>query len=470
LRSLRQTPDSGYHVVGFVDDSPRKIGALIHGLRVLGPRESLPALIRRHGVEAVLIAMPSASSRVVRSIVSQSRQAGVREIRIVPGIDRILNGQISFTDLREIQLADLLARGIARIDATQVEGWLRGRVVAITGASGSIGSELSRQVVPFGPKELVLVDCDESGLFWVEHAMRRLGCHATAVVADVRDSRKIRRVFRETHPDIVFHAAAYKHVALMERYPDDAVLTNVFGTLSVAQASVDVGAEKFVLISTDKAVNPASVMGATKRVAEQICLALDRAGSTRFVAVRFGNVLGSRGSVVPLFQEKIRRGEPITIRGPNMRRYFMAVCEAVLLVLQAGAMGRGSEVFVLDMGEPIKVLDLARDLIRLHGLEPERDVPIIFTDPEPGEKDYEDLLTAEEGTVATRDDRIFVARTASPADPDALFGQLTTLRAATDASDLAEIVRILRVLVPTYQPSQFLADRVRTAAPAPRTL
>lgn len=188
------------------------------------------------------------------------------------------------------------------------------------------------------------------------------------------------------------------------------------------------------------------------------------------MAVRFGNVLGSRGSVVPLFQEKIRRGEPITIRGPNMRRYFMAVCEAVLLVLQAGAMGRGSEVFVLDMGEPIKVLDLARDLIRLHGLEPERDVPIIFTDPEPGEKDYEDLLTAEEGTVATRDDRIFVARTASPADPDALFGQLTTLRAATDASDLAEIVRILRVLVPTYQPSQFLADRVRTAAPAPRTL
>lgn len=464
LRSLRQTQDSGYRPVGFIDDDPRKIGRFVHGLRVLGSHEALPQLIQSHGAEAVLIAMPSASSRAVRTVVSQSKHAGVQEIRIVPGIDRILNRQIGFTDLREIQLTDLLARGVAQIDAKQVEGWLRGRVVVVTGAAGSIGSELGRQILRFGPRGLVLLDCDESGLFWLEREVHLPGFRPTVVIADVRDRRRVRALLDQIRPDVVFHAAAYKHVGLMERFPDDAVLTNVFGTLSVAEASVEAGVEKFVLISTDKAVNPASVMGATKRVAEQICLALDGRGATRFVAVRFGNVLGSRGSVVPLFEEKIRRGEPITIRGPNMQRYFMAVSEAVLLVLQAGAMGAGSEIFVLDMGEPIKIVDLARDLVRLHGLEPERDVPLIFTDPEPGEKDCEDLLTAEEGTVATRQDRIFVARTKLPASPDPVFAHLDALRGAADARDPVEIIRVLQRLVPTYRPSEFLMGKASADA------
>jgi FlaA1/EpsC-like NDP-sugar epimerase len=439
--------------VGFIDDNPRKIGTLIHGLPVLGARESLSAITHDRGIEAVFIALPSASSRVVRHVVALSRQAGVQEVRIIPGIERVLGGQISFTDLRDVQLADLLAREVVRVDTAQVGDWLRGRVVLVTGAGGSIGSELSRQIARFGPRELVLLDQDESGVFSTEHEIRRPGLSVGTVVADVRDSQKIHRVFQEIHPDVVFHAAAYKHVGMMERCPDEAVLTNIFGTLSVAEASIEAGVEGFVLISTDKAVNPTSVMGATKRAAEQICQVLEEHGKTRFVAVRFGNVLGSRGSVIPLFQEKIRRGEPLTIRGPNMQRYFMAVSEAVLLVLQAGAMGRGSEIFVLDMGEPIKIVDLAQDLIRMHGLEPERDVPIIFTDPEPGEKDFEDLLTAEEGTVATKQDRIFVVKAAAHADPETMIAYLDQLRHAAEAGDRGQVVRALQNLVPMYRPS-----------------
>ena len=453
LRSLRQTPNSGYNPVGFVDDNPSKIGTLIHGLPVLGARDSLSAITRDRGIETVLIALPSAPSRVVRHVVSLSRQAGVQEIRIVPGIERVLGGPIGFTDLRDVEVADLLTREVVRIDTAQVAGWLRGRVVVVTGAGGSIGSELSRQVARFGPRQLVLLDQDESGVFSTEHEIRRPGLRLTTVVADVRDGRKISRLFQEIRPGVVFHAAAYKHVAMMERFPEAAVLTNVFGTLSVAEASIQAGVEGFVLISTDKAVNPTSVMGAAKRVAEQLCRVLQEQGKTRFVAVRFGNVLGSRGSVIPLFQDKIRRGEPLTIRGANMQRYFMAISEAVLLVLQAGAMGRGSEIFVLDMGEPIKIIDLARDLIRMHGLEPERDVPIVFADPEPGEKDFEDLLTAEEGTVATRQDRIFVVRASPAPNAETIFAHLDRLYSAAEAGDRAQMMHVLQALVPTYRPS-----------------
>ena len=464
LRSLRQTPDSGYNPVGFIDDDPTKIGTLIHGLPVLGGRDALSAITRARGIEAVLIALPSASSRVVRHVVSLSRQAGVQEVRIVPGIERVLGGQVGLTDLRDVEVADLLTREVVRIDTAQVGEWLRGRVVLVTGAGGSIGSELSRQIARFGPRELVLLDQDESGVFSTEHEIRRPGLRVATVVADVRDGRRISRLFQEIRPDVVFHAAAYKHVGMMERFPDAAVLINIFGTLSVAEASVANGVEGFVLISTDKAVNPASVMGVTKRVAEQICRVLQEQGPTRFVAVRFGNVLGSRGSVIPLFQDKIRRGEPLTIRGPNMQRYFMAISEAVLLVLQAGAMGRGSETFVLDMGEPIKILDLARDLIRMHGLEPERDVPIVFADPEPGEKDAEDLLTAEEGTVATKQDRIFVVKASAVPDADAFFAHLERLYAAAEAGDRAQLYQTLQTLVPTYRPSAVPAAEVSPLA------
>jgi len=458
-QSLRFGPDSGYVPVGFIDDDSRKWGTVIHGLRVFGDRERLPRIVREQNIEAVLIAIPSGSSRLIRNIVSAVRQAGVREIRIVPGLDRILDGHVSFTDLREVQLTDLLGREVVKIDTVAVDRWLRGRTVLVTGAGGSIGSELCRQIVRFRPRELVLMDCDETGLFNVEQEMRHLDQRATALLVDVRDAGKVREAFRAIKPHMVFHAAAYKHVGLMERHPEQAISVNILGTRVVATAAEE-GVEKFVLISTDKAVNPTSVMGATKRVAEQVCLALNDRGSTRYLVVRFGNVLGSRGSVVPLFQDKIRRGEPLTIRGSNMRRYFMAVSEAVLLVLQAGVAGRGGETFVLDMGEPVHIVDLAKELIRLSGLEPDKDVPIIFADPEPGEKEHEDLLAAEEGTIATRHERIFAALGAPNASADALFSNVGALEEMIERHDLAGALDMLRTLVPTYQPSELILNRV----------
>ncbi|MDR7537356.1 MAG: nucleoside-diphosphate sugar epimerase/dehydratase [Armatimonadota bacterium] len=465
-RSLRQTPGSGYTVVGFVDDDPVKRGTVIHGLRVFGTREEMPAIIRAQAIDAVLIAIPSAPSRVIRQFVSAAREAGVREIRIVPGLDQLLKGQqLSFNDLREVQLTDLLGRELVTIDKTGIGVWLRDRVVLVTGAGGSIGSELARQLAAFRPAGLVLLDWDESGLFWVEQDLRRLEQPGVGLIADIRDPDRMRQILAAHRPHVVFHAAAYKHVGMMERHPVEAVATNVLGTLTVAVAARDVGVESFVLISTDKAVNPTSVMGVTKRVAEQLCLALAEEGTTRFVAVRFGNVLGSRGSVVPLFQEQIRRGAPIVIRGKNMRRYFMAASEAALLVLQASVMGRGGEVFVLDMGEPVRIVDLACELIRLSGLQPGTDVPIVFADPEPGEKEYEDFLTAEEGTLATRHDRIFIARSA-PVSAPRVLAQVERLRVCAARGDVAGIVQIFSDLVPSYRPSEYLMTEARIASQA----
>lgn len=460
VRSLQYAPTSGYVLVGFIDDNPAKHGSLIHGLQVLGGRERLAEIVRDHKAEAVLIAMPSAPSKVVRGVVSAAREAGIKDVRIIPGIESILNGQVSFMDLREIQLTDLLGREVVKIDTAEVERWLLDRTVLVTGAGGSVGSELCRQLVRFRARRLVLVDQDESGLFWIEQELRRLGQQAVAVIGDVRDAGKMQKVLEDECPSVVFHAAAYKHVGMMEQHPEEAVLTNILGTVSVARASVSAGVGKFVLISTDKAVNPTSVMGATKRVAEQVCLALNGVGKTRFLAVRFGNVLGSRGSAVPLFQERIRRGEPIIIRGSNMRRYFMVTSEAVLLVLQAGAMGKGGEVFVLDMGEPIYILDLAKELIRLSGLEPEVDVPIVFADPEPGEKEHEDLLTAEEGTVVSRHERIFIARGTPSFSSDALFAHVEALGEMARKSDVDGIVRTLQKLIPSYHPSEYLLRKL----------
>jgi FlaA1/EpsC-like NDP-sugar epimerase len=287
------------------------------------------------------------------------------------------------------------------------------------------------------------------------------------VLLDVRDAARVRAILQRHRPSVVFHAAAYKHVGLVERHPEQAVFTNVSSTQVIARASLDTGVEKFVLISSDKAVAPTSVMGATKRVAERICLALNAEGTTRYIAVRFGNVLGSRGSVVPIFQQQIRRGQPLTVRGPEMRRYFLATSEAALLVLQAGAMGTGGEIFVLDMGEPLRVLDLAKELIRLSGLEPERDVPIVLADPEPGEKEHEDVLAAEEGTAATRHDGVFVVSSAPPADAATLFAQVNELTRAADSGDYAGMVRALRALVPSYQPSELMLRRSETVPQLP---
>jgi FlaA1/EpsC-like NDP-sugar epimerase len=455
-RSLRFEPASGYVPVGYISDDRAKWGTVIHGLPVLGDWQRLPQLVRRHRIEAVLIAMQSGTSRRIRNIVSAARQAGVAEIRVLPGFERIVGGEVRFADLREVQPADLLGREPVHIDTERIGDWFRHRVVLVTGAGGSIGSELCRQIARFGPRQLALLDCGETELFNIEQEMKRLGQRSVALLADVRDVDGIRDVFQRVRPHVVFHAAAYKHVGLMERHAQHAASVNIVGTHVVAAAAAGAGVEKFVLISTDKAVNPTSVMGASKRVAEQICLALNARGPTRYVAVRFGNVLGSRGSVVPLFQDKIRRGEPLTIRGASSRRYFMSVSEAVLLVLQAAAVGDGGEIFVLDMGQPVYIADLARSMIRLSGLEPDVDVPIVFTDPEPGEKDHEDLLAAEEGTTATRHERIFVASGTMSVSAEALLARLTELKALVEERDRGGIIEMLRVLVPTYRPSELV--------------
>ncbi len=461
--SLRSTPDSGYVPIGFLDDDAAKHGSVIHGLRVLGSLRRLAEVVRAHSVEAVLIAMPSASSHAVRSVVSLAQEAGVREIRIIPGLERILKGQTNFTDLQQVQLDDLLGRQVVTIDTAMVGAWLRGRRVLVTGAAGSIGSELCRQIASFRPKEIIPLDCDETGLFWIERDLKRLDQTVAPVIEDVRDAQKMRDLFREVRPDVVFHAAAYKHVGLMEQHPLQAVQTNVLGTLAVGAAAQDAGVERFVLISTDKAVNPTSVMGVSKRVAEQVCLALNGKGETHYLVVRFGNVLGSRGSVVPLFQDQIRRGEPLIVRGANTQRYFMVTSEAVLLVLQAGAMGRGGEVFVLNMGNPIRVLDLAQELIRLSGLRPYTDVPIIVADPQPGEKELEDLLTAEDGTVITQHERIFVAGRTPLTDPDSFLMGVGSLEAMIRAGDVGGVVRAMQALVPTYRPSHLVLAGVKAS-------
>ena len=455
VRAMLHESRSRYSPIGFVDDDSAKQGIAIHGVRVLGRRAEIPQLISKHDVQQMLIAMPSIPSRVIRDTVDLGRRAGLKQIKILPGFHELVTGSIGLADIREVELEDLLGREPVQIEVQQIEGYLRDRVVLITGAAGSIGGELCRQVAKFNPRKLIALDQDETGLFHMENDLRQKSSdlEIETIITDIRDRPKINRVFSQGRPQVVFHAAAYKHVPMMELHPDEAVKNNIFGTLVVAEAAQECQVETFVLISTDKAVSPTSVMGATKRVAETLIKALDPHGKTRFTAVRFGNVLGSRGSVIPTFQDQINRGAPVTVTHKDMTRYFMITSEAVLLVLQAGAMGKGGEVFVLDMGEPVRIVDLAREMIRLSGYEPDIDVPIVFTGPRPGEKFSEELLTAEEGTVATRHQKIFVAHLNSEASREDLREQLARLQEAAERHAGNEIIGLLKEVVPTYRPS-----------------
>jgi FlaA1/EpsC-like NDP-sugar epimerase len=456
VRAMLSEQRSRYFPVGFVDDDPAKQGITIHGVRVLGTRQEIPQLVQQHEVEELLIAMPSVSSKIIRETVELGRRAGLKDIKILPGFHELVTGRVGLTDIRSLQLEDLLGREPVRLDMREIEAYLKDKTVLVTGAAGSIGSELCRQIVKFHPQLLIALDQDESGLFAIhnELSQRFPNTKLASVIADIRDTCKIEWIFEYYRPRVVFHAAAYKHVPLMEAHPDEAVKNNIFGTLIVAEAAQRTRVEKFVLISTDKAVNPTSVMGATKRVAEIILQALNGQGPTKFVSVRFGNVLGSRGSVIPIFQEQIKRGGPVTVTHEEMKRYLMVTSEAVLLVLQAGALGQGGEVFVLDMGEPVRIVDLAREMIRLSGYEPDRDIPIVFIGPRPGEKFFEELLTAEEGTIATKHEKIFVARTSAPSSPTHLWQQLHKLKKLAEQGALAEIIQILQELVPTYKPTR----------------
>lgn len=442
---------NGYILVGFVDDNPGKQRQKLLGVPVLGGRSDLSRLVERYEIEEVIIAMPSAPGPVVREIVNTCRKLEVA-VKTLPGMYELIDGRVTVNAIREVQVEDLLRREPVSVDLKEIAAYLKGRRVLVTGAGGSIGAELCRQVARFEPACLVLLGHDENPIFEIEQELRhkRPDLCLETVIADIKDRDKINSVFNWYKPQVVFHAAAHKHVPLMEANPEEAVRNNVLGTRNVAEAADRVGSFAFVLISTDKAVNPTSVMGASKRVAEMVVQTLAGRSQTRFVAVRFGNVLGSRGSVLPTFKEQIARGGPVEVTHPEMTRFFMTIPEAVQLVIQAGAMARGGEIFVLDMGEPVKIVDLAEDLIRLSGFEPYSEIDIRFTGIRPGEKLYEEILTAEEGTTATKHKRIYIAR---PIDiNEALLEKALAQFASRNWADHRdELLDLLKTLVPTYQ-------------------
>ena len=453
-REMLRHPESGLVPVGFVDDDPSKRRQRFLGLPVVGKIEDLPEAVQDLRADEVLIAIPSASGEVIRRVVEQARRAGVR-YRIIPGIYEILSGKVAISQIREVNVEDLLRREPVRLELQEIAEYLRGKTILVTGAGGSIGSEIVRQVAKFNPQKLILLGHGENSLYRIEREIERTWPELSwrTVVADVRDREKMDYVFKTFSPQVVFHAAAHKHVPMMELNPDEAVFNNVGGTKNVVELALQHGVERFVNISTDKAVNPTSVMGASKRVAEYLVQkAASQAGQNQaFVSVRFGNVLGSRGSVIPLFQEQIRAGGPVTVTHPEMTRYFMTIPEAAQLVLQAGGLGENGAVYVLDMGKPVRILDLAEELIRLSGLEPGRDIEIIFTGIRPGEKLFEELLTAEEGTVASKHEKIFVARNSGIAF-DKLDELLPELFEAARQRDGRKIREVFKKLIPTYNP------------------
>lgn len=455
-------------LLGFVDDDPHKQRSRIQGLEVLGATGDIPALAARHRLDEVILCVPSASQPELRRILGLCHAARLK-VKTLPSIQDLIDGTIELSKIRQVEIEDLLGRDPVAFDRETTSRYLAGRVVMVTGAGGSIGSELCRQIAHLGPRQLVLVGRDEFAIYSIELELKGTfpALDLIAVIADVREEARMAAVFAQYMPAVVFHAAAHKHVPLMEKNPAEAVLNNVLGTRVVASLADRCRAEAFVLISTDKAVNPTNVMGASKRVAEMVVQDLARRSPTRFMSVRFGNVLGSSGSVIPLFKAQIAKGGPVTITHPEIIRYFMTIPEAAQLVLQAGALGTGGEVFVLDMGDPVKIVDLAREMITLSGFTPDVDIPITFTGLRPGEKLYEELLTAEEGTSATTHKKIFIARSEA-IDPIALEARLQGLDAAARHGGEAAIRESLHALVNTYrqQPAGAPRERIVPAARA----
>ncbi len=451
VRNIFSAASAAYYPVGFVDDNAIKQGVKIHGLQVLGKIADIPNIVQEHEIRQIIVALPSANNKVIRAAVELGKQAGVRKIKIAPPMHEIIRGEISLKNLRDVDVEDLLGREEITLDKTKIESFIQDKVVLVTGAAGSIGSELSRQIAKFKPQSLLLLDQDETGIFTIskELGIKFPGTSIVSHVADVTDQGKMAHLFEHAKPNIVFHAAAYKHVPLMEDAPTEAVKNNVIGTQILAEASLAHGVERFIFISTDKAVNPTSVMGATKRLGEMICQTLSQQAATKFISVRFGNVLNSRGSVIPIFKDQIRRGGPVEVTHPDMQRYFMLTSEACLLVMQAGAMGQGGEVFVLDMGKAVKIVDLAREMIILSGFEPDKDIAIVYIGMRPGEKLFEEILTAEEGTAATHHQKIFTAKLA-PIDIKSFKAHLASLKKSTLAHDKEEVVAILRNIIPFY--------------------
>ena len=407
VKSLERSRE--WRVIGLLDDDQKKHGRMIHGVRVMGPIGDLPGIAKNLSVENVIIAMPNVSHGERRKALETCTKAGIKAMT-VPSFEDLIGGRFTISQIRNVELDDLLGRDSVELDTGGLSGLLSGKTVMVTGAGGSIGSELCRQIAKFGPGKLVLFDLSEYSLYSIEQEFLEKGIPIACDIGDVKNEARVRQVLEHHRPEVIFHAAAYKHVPLMENENAwEAVRNNVLGTYTVARIAMEFGVKKFVLVSTDKAVNPTNVMGASKRLAELVCQTLQKEKGTRFIMVRFGNVLGSTGSVIPKFKAQIEKGGPITVTHPEITRYFMSIPEASQLVLQAGLMGRGGEIFVLDMGEPVKIVDLARDLIRLSGFV-EGEIEIAYTGLRPGEKLYEELLADDEQTLPTHHPKLRIAK------------------------------------------------------------
>ena len=457
-REIHDNPDLGYCIVGFIDDDPIKSKRNIHGIPVLGNRNEIKFYSKQLKAQEILIAMPSVSSRNMRNIVTLCEETEI-PFKTVPGMGELINGKVTIKAIRDVSYKDLLGRAPVNLDEDQIGAYLKGKRILITGAGGSIGSELCRQVCRFSPESLILFERAESPLYEIELELRDNFPDTKIIprLSDILNTRKLDKVFEETRPEVVFHAAAYKHVPMLEYNPWEAIGNNILGTRNVVTASNNHNVERFVLVSTDKAVRPANVMGASKRVAELIVQAQNSCGisETKYITVRFGNVVGSVGSVIPLFKKQIEKGGPITVTHPDITRFFMTIPEACQLILQAGSMGNGGEIFILDMGVPIKIADMAKDLIRLSGFEPNEDIDIKFVGLRPGEKLYEELITEGEGIVNTSHEKIMVLKGA-PCELNILNGRMERMKRLMEMQDSDGIRAALKEILPEYKEAEII--------------
>lgn len=436
-----------------IDDDKNKRGRYVQGIKVIGGRDEIVPAAKRYGIDQIIIALPSVPKHVIRDIINICKETDCK-LRTLPGMYQLVNGEVNVSKIRDVDVEDLLGRDPIKVDLNSILEYVKDKVILVTGGGGSIGSELCRQIATHQPKQLIIVDIYENSAYEIQRELSAAhpGLDLRVLIASVRNTARMSSIFETYHPDIVYHAAAHKHVPLMEGSPNEAIKNNVFGTWKTAQAAAMNGVKKFVMISTDKAVNPTNIMGASKRICEMIVQTFNRHYDTEFVAVRFGNVLGSNGSVIPLFRKQIENGGPVTVTHPDIIRYFMTIPEAVSLVLQAGVYAKGGEIFVLDMGEPVKIMDLAKNLIRLSGYKLDEDIKIKITGLRPGEKLYEELLMNEEGMTDTENKLIHIGK---PIEFDEMvfFKQLKRLKeAANDES--ADIRELVREIVPTYTPQE----------------
>lgn len=451
IKEMKNNKNSDYNPIALIDDNEYKVGKSVLGIKVLGTRKDIIKIVKEKSIENIIIAVPSLSEEDKSNILDICKKTECK-VQMLPSIYSVIDGNVSLKEIKDVEIEDLLGREPVELEMKEISNYIRNKNVLVTGGGGSIGSELCRQIAQFKPNELIIFDIYENNAYDIQNELRYKypNLKLKVLIGSVRDKQRLEQVFKNYNPNLVFHAAAHKHVPLMEDSPMEAIKNNVFGTLNVVECSDKYEVERFVLISTDKAVNPTNVMGATKRICEMIIQSYDKISKTQYVAVRFGNVLGSNGSVIPLFKKQISHGGPVTVTDKNIIRYFMTIPEAAKLVLQAGAFAKGGEIFVLDMGEPVRIYDLAYDLIKLSGFEPNKDIKIKITGLRPGEKLYEELLMSEEGLSNTTHKKIFIGKPTFT-DIEDLKQGLYELRKSLESDNINELISTVEKIVPTYK-------------------